>query len=230
MSLTSFLIIIFTYFFACFYFKNIKENQNKGVLIIAPMIMNISAVYPVIFLNFPDRYIQNIALFDLSNGILTLTFTYSIAIRYGSKNKKIRFQKLLSPPLIALILGLIFNYYNVNLIIFSKIFPYVKYAITFTIYFSLGSLFYFEKSFLKKIFQVNFIRFFTGFLIAILIGFFLNLDKTSIKILLLCAVAPCGFNTLTFAVLENLNIKLASSIISISLLNYFLIAFIILLF
>ncbi len=230
MPLSSFVIIIFIYFFSNFYFKNIKNNKDKGVLIIAPMIMNISAVYPIIFLNFPDKYIQNVALFDLSNGILTLTFTYSIAIKFGSENKKIKFKKLLSPPLLALFIGLIFNYKNINLEILSIIFTYVKYAITFTIYFSLGSLFYFEKNFLKKILQVNFIRFFAGILIAIIIGLVINLDKTSLKILFLCATAPCGFNTLTFAVLENLNVKLASSIISISLINYFLIAFIILLF
>ncbi len=207
-------------------FKN-EINQDKGVLIIAPMIMNISAVYPFVFINFSEKYLQNVAFFDLANGILTLSLTYSIAIKFGSKTGKINFKKIISPPLVAIFAGIVFSLLNIKFNFLEKIFPFIKYAIFFSIYFSLGNLFYFEKKYISKILKSNSIRFLSGLTIALISIKLFKIDLISSKILLLCATAPCGFNTLTFAVLENLNTKLASSIISTSLLFYFPIAFII---
>ena len=230
MPVISPIIIFAVYFLANFIFNDISDNKDRGVLIIAPMIMNLGVVYPLIYLNFPDKFLTYIALFDLPNGILTLTLTYAIAIKYGSKKGKIKYSKIFSPPLIALIVGLIFNYLNVKLLFLNKLYEPVKYLLIFTIYFSLGSFFYFSRGYFKLIVKSNLIRFLTGFIIAIIFILFLNLNKSEAKILLLCSMAPCGFNTLTFSVLENLNVKLAASIISFSLLFYFLIAFTIIMF
>ncbi len=231
LPIISSIIIISTFLIETIFLK-INDPTKKGILLIAPMIMNLSVVYPLVILNFPEFFIKKVAFFDLANGILTLTLTYSIAIKYGSKNNKIKLKKLASPPLIAIFLGLI-----INLIGFSKytfflnpIFNIDKYLIIFTIYFSLGCFFTFDKSYLKYVALSNFFRFGIGFLFAFLSVCLFKINKIETKILFLCCMAPCGFNTLTFAVLENLDMQLAANIISISLLIYFFIAFVIFMF
>ncbi len=218
-------IIVSTFAISFFIFK--KEPPNdKGIYIISPMIMNISAIYPIIFLNFHESLIKYVALFDIGNGILTLTFTYFIAIYYGSKGEKFKLRKIFSPPLIALILGVIVNHFQLNEFpkIFYKIIEIIKIVIAISIYFSLGSLLEIQKI-NKKIFYPIIIRILFGGLIG---GALAKIFNYPFKIILLCSMAPCGFNTLTFAVIAELNVSLASNIVSLSLIIFILIAIIIL--
>ncbi|MFW9906216.1 MAG: AEC family transporter, partial [Candidatus Thorarchaeota archaeon] len=96
------------------------EEETKGVFIIGTMIMNLGFNVPFVLGAYGLEGFARASFFDIGNITLTLSLTYYIAQKYGSSageeeisflNKKI----LTSPPLIALIIGLILNFTGISL-------------------------------------------------------------------------------------------------------------------
>jgi len=195
------IIIGITFLFGNFFLFRNYPKKIKGVLVIAPMIMNIGAVYPIILNYFSEYALKYVSLFDLGNGFITLTFTYYIAMLHGSSDKKSipQIRKIIfSPPLIAIFLGSMFNLSGVK-ISAPKILHIMKILLSITIYLSLGCFFEIKNIFCKEIYIANLLRFILGGLIILTLN---KIFPFPAKILLLCGCAPCGFNTVTFAVLE----------------------------
>ena len=196
------------------------EAKTQGVFIIGTMILNLGFNVPFVLGFYGQEGFIRATFFDIGNILLFLSLTYYIAQKYGTSNSEegISFlnRKLLtSPPLIALVIGVILNFTgitfdtNVNYLL-----DLLGGLLTPLLMLSIGI--YFNPK-IEKIFpvaQVIFIRMGLGLILGFVFTLLLGLDDLSNKIIIISSAAPVGFNTLTYASLEELDKEFAAEILS----------------
>ncbi|UCG01722.1 MAG: AEC family transporter [Candidatus Heimdallarchaeota archaeon] len=199
------------------------EEKTKGVFIIGTMIMNLGFNVPFVLGAYGVEGFARATFFDIGNITLTLSLTYFIAQKHGSLEgeEKIKFlnKKLItSPPLIALIIGLILNFTGVSLDFnITYLLDLLSGLLTPLLILSIGI--YFNPT-LENIFpvtQVILIRMGLGLTLGVVFALLLGLDDLSSKIIIISSAAPVGFNTLTYAALEDLDKEFAANILSIGI-------------
>ncbi len=186
------------------------------------MIMNIGFVLPFFITIFKSEGLAKMSLFNFGNGFLVMTFAYITACKYGSDAtdfKKILKKVLSSPPIWAIIIGLLINFFNltVPVSVDALLNEFGNTVVPLTML-ALGI--YFNPRF--KNFKISFaafsIRTFAGLILGILMAAIFNLDGLNAITVIVGASAPVGYNTLTFSTMENLNKELAASIVSMSII------------
>ena len=196
------------------------EAKTQGVFIIGTMILNLGFNVPFVLGAYGQEGFARATFFDIGNILLVLSLTYYIAQKYGASNgeEEVSFlnKKLLtSPPLIALAIGVILNFTgitfdtNVNYLL-----DLLGGLLTPLLMLSIGI--YFNPK-LKRIFpvtQVILTRMGLGLILGIMFTLLLGLDDLSNKIIIISSAAPVGFNTLTYASLEELDKEFAAEILS----------------
>lgn len=217
------LIIFSTFGIAGLILKYLKINNiQKGVFLIATMIMNTSFIIPFVLSVFDKSGIAMFLLIDAVMGIFTYSLIYFIAVKYGGgkKSSKLIRQKLLfSVPLWAIIIALILNMFNISIPapIHNTLILLGNLASPL-IMLSLGGYFSFRMIQLKYSIAAVILRMFGGIFLGLLFSYLLHLEGVARELVLLASAAPAGFNTLTFSSLEKLDKEFAASIISISIL------------
>ncbi len=197
------------------------EEKTRGVFIIGTMILNLGFNVPFVLAAYGLEGFARASFLDIGNIFLTLSLTYYIAQKHGSELESPSFfnRKLISsPPLIALILGI-----TINLLQFTfdpliiDIFDLLGALLTPLLMISIGV--YFNPRFQNLLPAVSVvgIRMGLGLILGILAVIVLNLDDLSNKIIIISTAAPVGFNTLTFASLEDLDREFAANVLSISI-------------
>lgn len=197
------------------------EEKTQGVFIVGTMILNLGFNVPFVLAAYGDEGFARASFLDIANIFLTLSLTYYIAQKYSSElefpsffNKKL----LTSSPLIALILALFINFFDVTLDpLLINVFDLLGALLTPLLMISVGI--YFNPRFqnLLPAISVVCIRMGLGLVLGVLAVSILNLDDLSSKIVIISTAAPVGFNTLTFASLEGLNREFAANVLSISI-------------
>jgi len=197
-----------------------------GVVIIGAMIINNGFMIPVVKSLLGDTGLYYLFMMDVSNGILVFSLIYLIACRYGKGSSDITAQLkkfVFSPPLIALIFILVVNAFQVPLPDFFL--SYCKVCGDLTIpllLFALGIYFKLDLQQLKVYLPGVFWRSGIGLIIGFLLVNIFDLNSNARTVLLLCSAAPVGYNTLTFAVLENLDRQYAANLVSLSIFSAFI--------
>ncbi|MFA6253349.1 MAG: AEC family transporter [Patescibacteria group bacterium] len=223
LPLSAIFIILVTYIITLAISRTLKlPRESLGSFLIACLIMNIGFLLPFTLAAFGMEGVALISLFDFANGILTFTFIYYLATKYGqgtNDKKIIRKKILLSPPIWALILAIILNLLKIKITgpVYDFLQP-LSYLISPLIMLSLGI--YFQPK-LKNItipIIALILRSGLGLLLGLLLVWLFGLDGLEKSIVILASVAPVGYNTLTFSSLEKLDQNLAANIISLSLL------------
>ncbi len=216
-------IVLSTYGISLLVLRILKLNQQqKGVFLIASMIMNTGFLIPFVLATFDQTAIAMFLFFDAIGGIFAYTFIYSVAINHGTgiKNvKHIRQKLLLSPSIWAVVIALLMNIVNLSFP------PFIQSTLTLTggllsplIMLSLGIYFTVKVFKLRcSLFAVA-LRMFVGLSLGLLFCYVFQLDGAIRTVILFASAAPVGFNTLTFSSLEHLDKEFAASIISLSLL------------
>lgn len=203
-------------------FQSYKKTPEKfGVIIIGSSIMNTAFIYPFISAGFGNSGFAKVILFDLGNGLLTLSIAYWIACKYGlEKTRNLHTIKkvLQSPPLWALWIGLLINMFNIEYPFFIELSLQFLGRVTFPlIMISLGIIFSLRFTSFKLLISVLCLRFMGGFIIGYLAAIILGLTGESRMITLICCSAPIGMNTLIFATLAGLDTELAANLVSIGI-------------
>ncbi len=223
LPLIAVLVIMCTYFISRFIGKFFHLNsQSFVVFLVASLIMNIGFTLPFFIAAYGDEGLARISIFDFANGLLTFTFIYYLACKFGgtSKGSKVLIKKFIySPPLWALIVALVLNLINVKLPHLGRDFFQILGNMTIPlIMLSLGI--YFSPRIIRfgAMSTSIFIRMGVGFLLGLLFVNLFNLEGLNQIIVLIGASAPVGYNTLTFSSMENLDKEFAASIISYSIL------------
>ncbi|MBN1968968.1 MAG: AEC family transporter [Candidatus Delongbacteria bacterium] len=207
------LIISTSYFY-------LKKRSITNIYVVGSAIMNNGFLIPFIKSYFGEEGLSRLFILDLANGILAFTIVYFIASKenhsYNGKNL-IRFLK--SPPLIFLLVAFIIGFGNIQIpkIIIPAINSLSELTIPLIIL-SLGLYFEFNIKMFVKGFNVLLFRVIPALIVAIFIVLFFDVSKLDKSIIIICAIAPVGFNTLTFASMEDLDTKLASSAVSTGIL------------
>lgn len=189
-----------------------------GVFLIGGMIINIGFVIPFIMAGFGNEGIARLSMYDLGNGLLTFSFTYYLAFRYGSGagNKKAIALKFVTTPAIwALLSGIILNINQIHLPPFLDTLSLHASQMTVPLMMiSIGLFFRPQKHNFSLASLIMAVRMLGGLLVGLFFSEILNLQGLTRTVVLFASLAPVGFNTLTFATLEELDIQLAASVVS----------------
>lgn len=216
------IIVLITYIPTIFIIKKLKlPKKRKGTFLIGSLIINTGFVSTFIYAFFGQNSFGYYSLFDLGNSLMIYIFAYYQAMKYGNKDQsQIPLKKMLSlPPIWAIIAGLIYNFlpYELNQI-HLNVLNYIGTPTMPLIIFSLGIYFHPKIANLRLALGVISLRMVLGFILGIIIVNILDLRQPISDIVLICASAPVGFNTLIFAELEDLDREFAATIVSFSLM------------
>ena len=203
--------------------KLLKLPQGTfGSFLVGTMIMNTSFVLPFFWAAYENEGLVRASLFDIGNSLLIFTFIYFNAIKYGenAKTDKIDWSKFLKlPPLWGMIIAFVIKGIGITIPNAGLNFlSLVGQPTTPLIMIALGL--YFEPQ-LKNIGYASiaiFIRMGVGLFIGWGLATLFGLQGISRTVVIVSAATPCGFNTLIFANLENMDREFAATIVSISLL------------
>lgn len=216
-------IVIFTTFILALagmrFFK--LTEAGKGVFVVGSMILNIGFVLPFVSVALGNEGLVPLFIFDLSNIILAFSFVYYQACRYGNTSAAVvpTLKKLaMSPPLWALFAGLGLNLLKIPLngafVEFLKMTGGMTAPILMIV---VGIYFNPVMKNLRPVAAVITIRMAAGLLAGILLAAIFQLDGILRTIVIAGSGTPVGYNTLTFASLENLDSEFAANLVSISL-------------
>ena len=192
-----------------------------AVFLMACMIVNTVFTLPFIEARLGQAGVTRLMAFDVGNSLLVFTWVYAIAVRYNpaQRDRSMLWRKLLtSPPLYALVAGLVVNLAGARPPETVELLVEVFAAPTgFLITIAIGMLLVFERSDAKLSAWAIGTRLCTSLAIALAFVALFNLTGVERAVLLTLSVAPVGFNTVTFASLEDLDLRLATNTASLSL-------------
>jgi predicted permease len=208
-----------------FTFSSVKifnfEKKTEGVFIIGPMVLNLGFNVPFVIAAYGEEGFARASFFDIGNLILMLSLIYFLAQRYSSPDTppKLFNKKLLtSPPLLALIIAIILNISNFTFDpVIIDLLNLLGALLTPLLMIAIGIYFNPTQKNLIPALTAVLIRMGVGLLFGLSIVFLFNLDALSEKIIIISSAAPIGFNTLTFATLEDLDKEFAANIVSIAI-------------
>lgn len=210
------------YFFGRQIFKVFNlPVATVGISIIGAMIMNTGFALPFIIAQWGNIGVARVAMFDLAGGILTYVFVYALAVKYGAQNPNMKFvlQKILiSPPVWALLLALVFNWFKLSIpLVLETTLKNLSVVYSPLVIFALG-LYFSPKFIYPKLLLTGLImRFGIGIFVGLIFTKVFGLTGIDKTIAIICTSAPIGFNTLTFASMEKLDIKFAASLVSVGI-------------
>jgi predicted permease len=215
-------IILITFGISFIIGKQFGLNRSSfGVFLVGTMIMNVGFAYPFIIAAYGNEGLARASIFDFANALITFTFTFYLACKYG-KNKKsqsVTKKILYSIPIWALFIALLINFTKFSIPTVGVNFLQTLGNLTIPlVMISLGI--YFNPKIVKfwPLASMIFIRMFIGFLLGLFFVYLFRLQGLDRLIVLICASAPIGYNTLTFSSMENLDKEFAASVISYSIL------------
>lgn len=197
-------------------------DTRAPIFFLACMMVNSGFALPFAQALYGDEGVARIAAFDLVNAVLTFSWVHAIAARSnphrvaGTMSMQIaRIAK--SPPLIAIVAALLFNLLDFEL-------PNVVLQTTdtlgaptsFLVTVATGIAFAPTKN-LRQPLLVLAMRLATSAVVAVVLILGLNLQGADLGVLLLLCIAPVGFNCVTLASIEKLDVEFATSTLSVSL-------------
>jgi len=222
LPITAAVIIIISFFAASMVGRFFNLSRPAfGVFLVGSMIMNTGFTFPFFIAVYGQEGFARASLFDFGNGLLVLTFVYYIAVKYGSnEGPKVLLKKLMtSSPLWALFAALIMNLTHIELpVVLNDLFKILGDMLTPLFMLSLGIYFNLRILNLKAVIAGIALRMFLGLLLGFIFVNLFKINGLDRQIVLISSSAPVGFNTLTFATMENLDKEFAASLVSNSIL------------
>ncbi len=193
-----------------------------GAFLVGATIMNIGFALPFFIAAYGEEGLARVSLFDFGNGLLTFTFVYFLACKYGVNNssqKAMAKKILVSPPIWALFIGIIINLTNTSIPLLANTFLQLVGGLTIPlIMLALGVYFSPKLVSVTPIFVATFIRMVGGLAVGFIVVQLFGLEGLNRLIVLIGAAAPVGYNTLTFSSLEKLDKEFAANLVSFSIL------------
>lgn len=197
-------------------------RRTEGTFKIAPLTLNSAFILPFLTATFGGEGATRVVLFNAGYNPLLLIGVYGLAATYNPDNTKRRDivkRILILPPLWALLLGLFVNLNDITIPGFlNSTLGAIGNITIFLVIAALGLLFNPKRLHLDTTLILLGLRMGIGLVIGVLICVVLQLEGVDRAALLALAVAPFGFNLLTFSATEKLDRELAASAISLSLL------------
>jgi malate permease and related proteins len=196
-------------------------KPTYAVLVSGSIIMNLGFIMPFVQSFYGDDGLARLFLFDIPNGLSTYTIAYFFACRHTGKPDKPIYKKIMtSPPLLALIGGLLMNKLALCPDSISMAILHTVSKLTIPlILLGLGASFSIAKINLVHLSTGIALRIVLGLTLGILFSKLFNLEELDRTIVILCASAPAGFNTMTFASLENPDRDFAATLVAAGMIT-----------
>lgn len=205
------------------------DKTDRPVVVSSLMVMNAGFIIPFFIAFYGQEEVWRVGLFDFGNALITFSVTYSIFLNAKTGGNRLDFKKTLSvlksPPVIAIFLGFIFNFLKLGT---PKSIDILAGNLTTLIgpmiMMALGL--YFNPRVPQKLLTLSIIitKFVVGGITATILSNLFGLTGATKAVMYLMACSPVGTNILTFSMLSDSDMSLASGIVSLStLLNLFLI-------
>ncbi|MFC1749674.1 AEC family transporter [Pseudomonadota bacterium] len=198
-------------------------RQRLGVFVVGGMIMNLAFVYPFISIAWGSDALAWLVLFDFGNGLLRLTLVYGIACWFGRSHTGVAKRAMKGvatfPPFWALFIALALNVFGwVPPDVILDNLQGIGQLLLFLVPFSLGIYFSLNNLDWPPLIVGLLLRSGVGLLLGLIWVNIFDLEGLSRAVVLVASAAPVGFNTLVFAVRENLDAQFAASLASLSVL------------
>jgi predicted permease len=197
------------------------EPIGAAVLVSGCMMVNTGFQIPFVQVLYGAEGVARIAAFDVVNTTATFTLAYVMAARGNPRHRggSVMLGRLAkSPALYAIAAGLVVNLAGIK-VPAAIADPTAKFgaATALLIPVGIGILFDPLGGSLRKAGLIVGTRLLSGLLIAAAVVLLLGLSGMDRTIVLLIGTAPLAFAVVTFASLENLDVRLATSALSLSL-------------
>ena len=196
-------------------------DTQVPVLMTAAMIVNAGFALPFVQALYGAPGVARLAIFDGVNAALTFSWVYYTAARGNPQHEGgplLLSRTLRSPPLYGIVAGLGLNVSGLPTpqILLEAATPFAA-SVPVLIPLAIGILFAPSTQGVGRAGVVVATRLTSALVVVLVLIVGLDLGGMDRTILLLLAVAPIGFVTVTFASLENLDVRLATSALSVSL-------------
>lgn len=195
-------------------------GRQKAVVMTGAIIMNLGITLPFIRAYFGNEGLARLFLFDAPNVLSAFTLAWFIACRYGEGQGGPMLKKaLLSPPLWAIGASLAMQALSLR--------PAPAMAMAFRvagepaiplILIALGASIRFPIAISPALAAGIVLRMGVGLSAGLIASALLGLEGIDRAVVLICSTAPAGYNTLTFASVEKLDIDLAASLVAVTML------------
>ncbi|MBM6689612.1 hypothetical protein H9X75_00795 [Fusobacterium mortiferum] len=211
-------IHIFMYFLTLIIANKLKISDKEKVIFRgSTLIMNMTFVLPFFIVFFGEENVYLLSLFDAGNLLMVTTVVYSIFItNSGSLLNKIK-TVLKSPLIISMIIGALLNIIGIRLPKGVEITIQNIASITGTvIMIALGAYFTPKFSKLKLSVIVILVKMLGVLFIGTILGKVLPIDEMGKMLILLGAMSPVGNNVLSYALITDGDVEMATNVISLS--------------
>lgn len=211
-------IHIFMYFLTLIIANKLKISDKEKVIFRgSTLIMNMTFVLPFFIVFFGEENVYLLSLFDAGNLLMVTTVVYSIFItNSGSLLNKIK-TVLKSPLIISMIIGALLNITGIRLPRGVEITIQNIASITGTvIMIALGAYFTPKFSKLKLSVIVILVKMLGVVFIGTILGKVLPIDEMGKMLILLGAMSPVGNNVLSYALITDGDVEMATNVISLS--------------
>lgn len=197
------------------------DPVQAAVAVSGCMVVNTGFQLPFVQVLYGTEGVARIAAFDIVNGIATFTLAYLVAVRGNPAHSggPLQLDRLAkNPVLYAIAAGLAVNVASAKVPdIIAEPVATVGAATPVLIPIGIGILFDPIGNGLRKSALMVATRLTTGLAVATALVFLLGLTGMDRTVLLLIGVAPVIFAVVAFASLENLDVRLATTALSMSL-------------
>jgi len=198
------------------------EPRAYGAFVCCFTALNISLIYPFVFAAHGAEGFAQVALFDLGNATMLCTFGYLLAARLGrtANSWGQALQRLGSfPPLWALTLGLIINLFAlpVSAVALDTV-QLIGGWVVLLVPVALGVLFDGRRARSAPALSAVGLHLAVGFAMAIACAAILGLPGLTRTVATVGCSAPIGFTVVVLAQRESLDVELAASAASLSVL------------
>lgn len=211
-------IHIFMYFLTLIIANKLKISDKEKVIFRgSTLIMNMTFVLPFFIVFFGEENVYLLSLFDAGNLLMVTTVVYSIFItNSGRLLNKIK-TVLKSPLIISMIIGALLNITGIRLPRGVEITIQNIASITGTvIMIALGAYFTPKFSKLKLSVIVILVKMLGVLFIGTILGKVLPIDEMGKMLILLGAMSPVGNNVLSYALITDGDVEMATNVISLS--------------
>ncbi len=196
-------------------------TKTLGAFIIGAVIMNTGFLYPFALSVYGPQGMAIASLFDFGHASVVFSFVYINACRYGHGNDQsvaVLAKKFISsPPLIALVVALLLNIYQLELPqVAGQFIDILSGLVTPLMMIPLGIYFETRIERPKQIISAIILRILGGLTIGVACILVFDLQGLVRTMVLLLSSAPAGILTLTYASMEDLDGDLAAAVVSYS--------------
>lgn len=202
----------------------LKDVSRKtfGSLAVGVLIMNTGFLIPFVERIFGAEGLARFAIIDAFGGMMTFSIVYATAVKYsGDKiDRSYIAQKLLiSPPLWALVIALVLRLVSVTPpTMVMDTMGILSRFVSPVILLALGLKFTLKIKNPRLLVYPLVLRFVVGGLIGLAFIKLTGISGLTAKIAFFASIAPIGFNSITFADLEDLDTEFAASQVSLAIL------------